>query len=82
MAVNVVIALYYYLQWTAVLFRAPLGAEEAVEKGAEEVAAAAVPVPRRAPAPVTVTIALTAVVGVILSGYPQLVLRFAADSLF
>ncbi|MGO4751946.1 NADH-quinone oxidoreductase subunit N, partial [Streptomyces sp. 2MCAF27] len=26
MAVNVVIALYYYLQWTAVLFRAPAGA--------------------------------------------------------
>jgi NADH-quinone oxidoreductase subunit N len=78
MAVNVVIALYYYLQWTAVLFRAPLVAEEGVEEGA----AAGEPVRKRAPAPVTVTIALTAVVGVVLSGYPQLVLRFAADSLF
>jgi NADH-quinone oxidoreductase subunit N len=28
MAVNVVIALYYYLQWTAVLFRAPEGQPE------------------------------------------------------
>ncbi|MCF6523557.1 proton-conducting transporter membrane subunit [Streptomyces sp. JJ36] len=32
-AVNVVIALYYYLQWTALLFRAPDGAEAAVPAG-------------------------------------------------
>lgn len=74
MGINVVIALYYYLQWTAVLFRAPAGAEE----GADGVQ----PVRKRAPAPVTVAIVVTAVVGVVLSGYPQLVLRVAASSLF
>ncbi|MEV6394258.1 NADH-quinone oxidoreductase subunit N [Streptomyces sp. NPDC051907] len=74
MAVNVVIALYYYLKWTAVLFRAPEGAEEAA--GAGE------PAPRRAPAPITAAIALTAAIGVLLSGYPQLILRFAASTLF
>ncbi|GEB56595.1 NADH-quinone oxidoreductase subunit N [Streptomyces gardneri] len=66
MGLNVVIALYYYLRWTAVLFRAPVGA----------------PVPHRASVPVTVAIALTAAGGVVLSGYPQFALRFAADSLF
>lgn len=70
MGVNVVIALSYYLRWTALLFRAPAGA---VEAPADR---------RRTPAPVTVAIALTAAVGVVLSGYPQLVLRFAADTLF
>ncbi|MER6994731.1 NADH-quinone oxidoreductase subunit N [Streptomyces sp. NPDC000410] len=70
MGVNVVIALYYYLQWTALLFRAPEGAPEGV------------PSRHRAPALVTATIAVTAVVGVLLSGYPQLVLRFAAVGLF
>ncbi|MET9799240.1 NADH-quinone oxidoreductase subunit N [Streptomyces sp. NPDC006368] len=69
MGLNVVIALYYYLQWTAVLFRAPEGAEAPLAH-------------RAAPAPVTLTIGLTAVGGVLLSGYPQLVLRFAATTLF
>lgn len=74
MAVNVVIALYYYLRWTALLFRTP------DEAPAGETAPAA---PRqRAPAPLTAAIALTAVVGVLLSGAPQTVLRFAAVSLF
>ncbi|MFE3073147.1 NADH-quinone oxidoreductase subunit N [Streptomyces sp. NPDC059247] len=66
MALNVVIALYYYLRWTALLFRAPEG-------GA---------VPHRAPVPVTAAIALTAAAGAVLSGYPQFALRFAANSLF
>ncbi|UFQ17424.1 MULTISPECIES: NADH-quinone oxidoreductase subunit N [Streptomyces] len=66
MAVNVVIALYYYLQWTALLFRAPEGE----------------PVAHRAPAPLTAAIALTAVLGIALSGAPQLVLRFADTGLF
>lgn len=70
MGVNVVIALYYYLQWTAVLFRAPAAG------------AADEPVRKRAPAPVTVAVALAAAAGVVLSGYPQLVLRFASSSLF
>lgn len=83
MAVNVVIALYYYLQWTATLFRAPEGAPaEAVRE--ETPAEDAVPAPTRhgVPASLTVAIALTAVAGVVLSGAPQTVLRFAAVNLF
>ncbi|MDH2389611.1 NADH-quinone oxidoreductase subunit N [Streptomyces sp. HNM0663] len=85
MGVNVVIALYYYLQWTAVLFR---GAEEPEAAGGAEVEAAGAEAGGAAvgaaavPAPLTVALALTAAGGVILSGYPQLVLRFAADTLF
>jgi NADH-quinone oxidoreductase subunit N len=66
MAVNVVIALFYYLQWTTLLFRAPEGE----------------PQKHRVPAPLTAAIALTAVLGIALSGAPQLVLRFSATSLF
>ncbi|MGV9561912.1 NADH-quinone oxidoreductase subunit N [Streptomyces sp. NPDC003480] len=66
MAVNVVIALFYYLQWTAVLFRAPEGEPEK----------------HRVPAPLTAALALTAVLGIALSGAPQLVLRFSAAALF
>ncbi|MET7569644.1 NADH-quinone oxidoreductase subunit N [Streptomyces sp. NPDC005492] len=66
MAVNVVIALFYYLQWTALLFRAPEG-----EYGRH-----------RVPAPLTAAIALTGALGIALSGAPQLVLRFAATGLF
>ncbi|MER8042244.1 NADH-quinone oxidoreductase subunit N [Streptomyces sp. NPDC094032] len=66
MGVNVVIALYYYLRWTALLFQAPEGAVKRLG----------------APIPVTLAIALTAVAGVVLSGYPQAALRFAATSLF
>lgn len=78
MAINVVIALYYYLQWTAILFRAPEAATEPAEEDAEK----AEPVRRSAPTPITVAIVLTAVASVVLSGYPELVLRFAASSLF
>ncbi|MFD8421490.1 NADH-quinone oxidoreductase subunit N [Streptomyces sp. NPDC059466] len=66
MAVNVVIALFYYLQWTTLLFRSPEGAVER----------------RPVPAPLTAAIALTAVLGIALSGAPQLVLRFSATGLF
>ncbi|MDX2675822.1 NADH-quinone oxidoreductase subunit N [Streptomyces sp. NY05-11A] len=66
MAVNVVIALYYYLQWTALLFRAPEGEPEK----------------HRVPAPLTAAITLTAALGIALSGAPQLVLRFADTGLF
>ncbi|MFF0967572.1 NADH-quinone oxidoreductase subunit N [Streptomyces sp. NPDC003703] len=66
MAVNVVVALYYYLRWTALLFRAPEGE----------------PVRHRVPAPLTAALALTGVLGVALSGAPQLVLRFAGGGLF
>ncbi|MDG5803046.1 NADH-quinone oxidoreductase subunit N [Streptomyces ossamyceticus] len=66
MAVNVVIALFYYLQWTALLFRAPEGEPE----------------PHHVPAPLTLAIALTGIVGIALSGAPQLILRFANTALF
>ncbi|MFI6282298.1 NADH-quinone oxidoreductase subunit N [Streptomyces sp. NPDC050988] len=66
MAVNVVIALFYYLQWTTLLFRAPEGEPEI----------------HRVPAPLTAAIALTAVLGIALSGAPQLVLRFSDTGLF
>ncbi|MER6980162.1 NADH-quinone oxidoreductase subunit N [Streptomyces carpinensis] len=66
MAVNVVVALFYYLQWTALLFRAPEGE----------------PLRHRVPAPLTAAITLTAVIGIALSGAPQLVLRFAGGGLF
>lgn len=78
MGVNVVIALYYYLKWTAVLFRAPHAAAAAEPVPVE----AGGPARRSVPTPVTAAVALTAVAGVVLSGYPQLVLRFAANSLF
>ncbi|NBM19649.1 NADH-quinone oxidoreductase subunit N [Streptomyces sp. GC420] len=71
MAVNVVIALYYYLQWTALLFRAPEGE-----------AAAGEPVRAPVPAALTAAIAVTAALGLVLSGAPQLVLRFASGTLF
>jgi NADH-quinone oxidoreductase subunit N len=66
MAVNVVIALFYYLQWTTLLFRAPEGEPET----------------HRVPAPLTAAIALTAVLGIALSGAPQLILRFSDTGLF
>ncbi|MFE1253772.1 NADH-quinone oxidoreductase subunit N [Streptomyces fungicidicus] len=66
MAVNVVIALVYYLRWTALLFRAPEGE----------------PVKHRLPAPLTAALALTGALGVALSGAPQLVLRFTGTGLF
>ncbi|MDT0546123.1 MULTISPECIES: NADH-quinone oxidoreductase subunit N [Streptomyces] len=75
MAVNVVIALYYYLQWTAALFRAPATAAGAA---APEPTA---PAARAVPASLTVVIGLAAVLGVALSGAPQLVLRFASGAL-
>ncbi|RKN05502.1 NADH-quinone oxidoreductase subunit N [Streptomyces radicis] len=66
MALNVAIALYYYLRWTAVLFRAEPG-------GASRVG-------MRPAAPLTGAIALTAAVGAILSGAPQIILTFASGT--
>ncbi|MFJ3665679.1 NADH-quinone oxidoreductase subunit N [Streptomyces sp. NPDC090106] len=70
MAVNVVIALFYYLQWTGLLFRAPEDAPEGT------------PARHRVPAPLTAALALTGALGIVLSGAPQLVLRFADTGLF
>ncbi|WP_369202742.1 NADH-quinone oxidoreductase subunit N [Streptomyces sp. PU-14G] len=73
MAVNVVIALVYYLTWTALLFRPsarqPAGAGPAP-------AAVAIPLP------LAVTVALTSVLALATSGAPQLLLRFADTALF
>nr|WP_188276596.1 NADH-quinone oxidoreductase subunit N [Streptomyces sp. CBMA152] len=85
MAFNVVIALYYYLRWTAVLFREPEAVVEAEgTEGTEEAAVTLAPRPARpgVPAPLTVAIVLTAVAGVALSGMPQVALHFASISLF
>ncbi|WP_435242725.1 NADH-quinone oxidoreductase subunit N [Streptomyces cucumeris] len=75
MAVNVVIALYYYLQWTAALFRAP------ADDAADAAPSGETALPRTAGAPLTAAIGLAAVLGIALSGAPQLVLRFASGTL-
>ncbi|MEO3974293.1 NADH-quinone oxidoreductase subunit N [Streptomyces sp. CAU 1734] len=82
MGVNVAIGLYYYLKWTAVLFRAPATAAAPDPAGSPQPGAVAAPARRAVPAAVTAAVALTAAIGVVLSGYPQLVLRFAATALF
>ncbi|MFK0193491.1 NADH-quinone oxidoreductase subunit N [Kitasatospora sp. NPDC090308] len=66
MAVNVVIALAYYLKWTALLF-AP--SAEAAE-------------PRRSPAPLRAALGLAACGAAVLSVAPQLVLQVVSGSLF
>ncbi|MBV6696351.1 NADH-quinone oxidoreductase subunit N [Kitasatospora aureofaciens] len=71
MAVNVVVALYYYLLWTARLF-APAADEPAGEAAVE----------RRLPVSLTATLGLTASAAVVLSVAPQLVLQVAGGSLF
>ncbi|UCM89697.1 NADH-quinone oxidoreductase subunit N [Streptomyces marincola] len=71
MAVNVAAALYYYLRWTALLFRpaAPASAP-APSEGART--------PARA---LTGAVAVAAAVGLTLSAAPQLVLTFASGTL-
>lgn len=71
MAANVVVGLYYYLQWTALLFRP---APAAPDGGPS-------PVRTALTAPLRGAIGLTAALGVALSGAPQLVLRFAGEVL-
>jgi NADH-quinone oxidoreductase subunit N len=73
MAVNVVIALVYYLRWTALLFTAAPAPATPVPAG--DAAAMRVPVG------LTLAVALTAAAGVALSGAPQLILRFAQGTL-
>lgn len=82
MAVNVVIALVYYLRWTALLFAgrgddavrpAPVPAVPAVPGGAAPAAGT--------PIGLTAAIALTAAAAIVLSGAPQIVLRYAQGSL-
>ncbi|MFC1432991.1 NADH-quinone oxidoreductase subunit N [Streptacidiphilus sp. N1-3] len=71
MALNVVVALYYYLGWTAKLFQ-PAPRTPAVTS---------VPA-RRLPLSVALCLGLAACVGVVLSVAPQLVLQVASGSLF
>jgi NADH-quinone oxidoreductase subunit N len=66
MAVNVVIALYYYLVWAALLFART--EEEAVRTAAPVQAG-------RTPPPLSVAIGMTFVLAVVLSVVPQLVLQ-------
>ncbi|MFC1417219.1 NADH-quinone oxidoreductase subunit N [Streptacidiphilus cavernicola] len=86
MAVNVVIALYYYLGWTAKIFQAtPVPAAPAVpvhttpDSAVPVAASAAV---RRLPLPIALCLGLATVVGVVLSVAPQLVLQVTSGSLF
>lgn len=77
MAVNVVIALYYYLSWAVLVVSPP--AREPVLVGTEPAGAARPAVPPT-PAPIGAAIALSATAVVLLSAVPQLV--FAARTLF
>ncbi|MFF0416378.1 NADH-quinone oxidoreductase subunit N [Kitasatospora sp. NPDC004745] len=76
MAANVVVALYYYLLWTARIF-APATADEAADGAARGAGDE-----RRLPVGLTATLGLTASVAVVLSLAPQLVLQVAGGSLF
>ena len=84
MAVNVVVALVYYLRWTALLFRPAGDSGPADEDGRTGEPATAGPRPRarRLALPLTATIALTGVLALVASGAPQLLLRFADTALF
>ncbi|GGO83788.1 NADH-quinone oxidoreductase subunit N [Wenjunlia tyrosinilytica] len=94
MAVNVVVALYYYLQWTALLFARREPVEAAGAAGAAGGSAAGGPVPAASadatgavaalpvPIPLTAAIVTALGLGVVLSGAPELVLRFATGTLF
>ena len=87
MAVNVVVALYYYLLWTAKLFQPapePAG-ESAAGPGAATGTGAVAARPSAVaalPVPLAVCLGLAAVVGVVLSLAPQLVLQVTTGSLF
>lgn len=81
MAVNVVFGLVYYLRWTAVLFQSAPDPEPSTDTG-PLATATDVRTRTRFAAPTALAVALTAAVGIALSGAPQLVLRFAATTLF
>ena len=67
MAVNVVVALYYYLTWTAKLFQPALSPSATT---------------LRIPVPLALCLGLAAATGVVLSLAPQLVLQITSGSLF
>ncbi|MET9019888.1 NADH-quinone oxidoreductase subunit N [Actinopolymorpha sp. NPDC004070] len=83
MAVNVVIALAYYLYWTALLFRSPEGA--ASEGGTNGEAAGGVGAVAGAganawagPWPARVAVGILVVIAVLLSVFPEIALGFLA----
>ncbi|WP_327289266.1 NADH-quinone oxidoreductase subunit N [Streptomyces sp. NBC_01198] len=87
MAVNVAIALVYYLRWTALLFTAAPDTAAARSRDGAPTGARTAEVPvavlaeERVPAGLTLAVALTAVAAIALSGAPQLVLRYAQGTL-
>lgn len=82
MAVNVVIALYYYLTWTASLFAAPAPAAAHAQPAARDGAADGVAVASgRAPRALVAAVLLAGVAGVVLSVAPQLVLHVLDSTL-
>jgi NADH-quinone oxidoreductase subunit N len=80
MAVNVVIALYYYLMWTVRLFQ-PV-AEDAAATGPDQGVRARTRTAGPLPVPLAIGLGLAAAVGVVLSVAPQLVLQVTTGSLF
>ncbi|MFD2082940.1 NADH-quinone oxidoreductase subunit N [Actinopolymorpha cephalotaxi] len=80
MAVNVVIALAYYLPWTALLFRSPEGAAESGAEAAGETGGAvagpagAVAAVWAGPWPARITVCILVVIAVLLSVFPDLAL--------
>lgn len=89
MAVNVVIALVYYVRWTALLFTRPAAgaaagtqaASHAEPQGLAASGEAALPAPAGVPVALAAAIALTAAAALVLSGAPQIVLRYAQGTL-
>ncbi|MDT0267631.1 NADH-quinone oxidoreductase subunit N [Streptomyces sp. DSM 44915] len=82
MAVNVAVALVYYLRWTALLFQpAEPGVEPGPEPAAEAAGEAAAAPTGRPSLAIGGVIALTSAVGLLLSGAPQLVLTLAGGGL-
>ncbi|MEW1859550.1 NADH-quinone oxidoreductase subunit N [Streptomyces sp. NPDC088194] len=79
MAVNVAIALVYYLRWTALLFGRAKSGQEGDMDGTVGTAgdAAGLATAARTPFALTAAISLAAAAGVVLSGAPQIVLRYA-----
>ncbi|MCF2532533.1 NADH-quinone oxidoreductase subunit N [Yinghuangia soli] len=76
MAVNVVIGLYYYLVWTALLFAPPVpGAPPAAEGTPEGPGTLGAAGALRVPMPFALAIAVAFVLGVVLSVAPQIVLQ-------
>ncbi|MYS19086.1 NADH dehydrogenase subunit N [Streptomyces sp. DvalAA-14] len=83
MAVNVVIALVYYLRWTALLFagRETAGTVPAPAPTGDPLSGPVTGALARTPVGLAAAIALTAAAGIALSGAPQIVLRYAQGTL-